>query len=37
MMGHKCSYLDLLLVKTIHCRLNVGWGGGEGRWGNKGY
>lgn len=29
MMGHKCSYLDLLLVKTIHCRLNVGWGGGR--------
>lgn len=30
MMGHKCSYLDLLLVKTIHRRLNVGLGGGGG-------
>lgn len=23
MMGHKCPYLDLLLVKTMHRRLNV--------------
>lgn len=30
MIGLKCSYPDLLLVKTIHRRLNVGmWGGGR--------